>query len=357
MHRTTLSALAAVVFPLCTSAGASPAPAGDDDRADYLTLYFENDLFGSNDRDYTGGFRLSWISGERDVTELGRIQRNLRRFSGDDASFSLFRNVTNFEDPAAVRYNYGFSVTQLMFTPDDGQLPNQPPGQRRYAGWLGLGFSLHVKDERILNSIELTLGTIGPNALAEEAQDLIHDLLDNEKFQGWDDQVPNEFTVDLSFVQKRRADFLTRGAGAVRMDGITEWGVRLGTFRTDAHFGGMMRWGYNLPPDFSDPRLSATAYSHRYFGDGRGYFGNWSVYALFGANVRGVLHDATLDGPLFRSFDTGNEREPFVAEVYAGFGIRYRALEFSYVHTLRTKEYEEQNGTSALGSIAIRMRF
>src|SRR5690606_41716247 len=89
------------------------------------------------------------------------MQRLLRRLSGDSDSFRAFQTITGFDDPAAIQYNYGFSLTQLMFTPDDAASFTQPPGERRYAGWLGLGFSLHVKDDRILNSVEFTVGPTG----------------------------------------------------------------------------------------------------------------------------------------------------------------------------------------------------
>jgi hypothetical protein len=119
----------------------------------------------------------------------------------------------------------------------------------------------------------------------------------------------------------------------------------------------MFRVGYNLPPDFSDPQLSSTAYAHRYFDSGLEYDSPWSVFFLFGGGVRGVLHDASIDGPMFRDFKTGIDRRPLVGEVYAGFGVRYRDIEFSYAHTLRTEEYRTQRGTAAFGTLAIRLRY
>ncbi|MFT4175743.1 MAG: lipid A deacylase LpxR family protein [Luteolibacter sp.] len=326
-------------------------------QAGYLTFYLDNDLFAGKDKDYTNGARISWISSDRTVRELGRIQQVLRRFSGDEESFEPFQRVTGFDEPSKVRYNYGFSLTQLMYTPADAEPYTQPEGQRRYAGWAGLGFSLHIKDDSVLNSVEFTIGTTGPNAQAETTQDFIHSIQGSQKFNGWDEQIPNEITGDISFVQKRRSAFLTHGSGNFTMDGLSEWGVRLGTFRTSAHIGGMFRLGYNLPSDFSDARLSDTAYSHRYFGKDEDYSGNWSVYTLFGVMGRVVGYDATLDGPMFQSFETGNSREPFVGEAFAGIGVRYKAVEWSYVQTWRSQEYKEQNGSTDFGSIALRVRF
>ncbi|BCX50228.1 conserved hypothetical protein [Haloferula helveola] len=343
------------IVALMTTASAVADPLADD--AGYLTFYLDNDLFGGSDRDYTNGARLSWISGSKTVNELPQVQRWLRSLSGDPDSFRVFQGVTGFEDPDAVVYNYGVSLTQLMFTPANPNPYAQPPFQRRYAGWLGLGFSLHVKDDSILNSVEFSLGTTGSNAFAEETQDFIHDVRDIQKFNGWSNQIPSELTFDLSFIQKRRLDLARFGYGIIRVDGVGEWGARLGTFRTDAHLGGMFRIGYNLPPDFSDPRLSPTAYSHQYFESGFDYDSHWSVFGLFGAKLSGVAHDATLDGPLFHDFRTGIDRRPFVVEAYAGFGIRYRAVEFSYAHTWRTEEYRTQRGLAEFGTVSVRLRF
>ncbi|MGB6223402.1 lipid A deacylase LpxR family protein [Haloferula sp.] len=327
------------------------------DQEGYLTFYLDNDLFGGEDRDYTNGARLSWISGNRDIGEFGLVRGFLRKLSGDAESFRAFQALTGFEDPEAIRYNFGLSLTQLMFTPDDPYPYTQPPGQRRYAGWLALGVSLHVKDDRILNSVELSVGTTGEHAFAEPTQDFVHSAQGIPKFNGWDNQIPNEITVDLSFVQKRRLDLANFGYRAIRIDGLGEWGARLGSFQTNAYAGGFFRLGYNLPPDFSDPRLSSTAYSHRYFNTPIGYSSPWSVYAIFGGNVRLVAFDATLDGPLFTDFNTGIERRPLVGEVFFGGGIRYKAVEFSYVHTWRTEEYQTQGGISNFGSLSARVRF
>ena len=336
-----------------------PASASDH----FLTFYLDNDLFSGEDRDYTNGMRLSLISGERSMLSLAPFRDQLERISrwgGDRDTVSRWSGFApgNVEDQN-LQLNYGLSLTQLMFTPEDPYSTTQPPGQRRYAGWLALGLSVHASDENAINSAELLLGTTGPRSLAEQAQDLIHDIRDIPQFQGWDDQIPNEFTLDLSLVQKRRLRLLDPQASAFSVDGFVEGAMRLGTFQTGARLGGFFRAGFHLPPDFSDPRLGPTAYSHELFKPApvAGAYPDWSLYALLGANAGAVLFDATLDGPMFKNFDTGNTREPWVAESYLGFGARWKIFEFSYVHTWRTEAYEEQEGGSEFGSLAMRLKF
>jgi len=354
---------APAAWPQDDSAAASGSSAAERLRqkaSGYLTFYLDNDLFGGTDQDYTNGVRAAWISENHPAFGFLPARRVLEKLSGVDEGGSLVRRLSGFErgdiEGENVVVNYGFSATQLMFTPADYASPVQPPGQRRYAGWLGLGFSLHAKNERVLNSAELIFGTVGPRSYAKEAQDFIHELIGAPIFQGWADQVPNELTLDLSFVQRRRVRFLERPERSFSMDGFTEWGARLGSFRTLAQTGGFFRLGFHLPADFSDPRIDATAYSQRFFEGGRDTDSDWSFYGLGGARASGVLFDATLDGPLFRSFETGNTRQPWVAEAYLGFGLRWKSLEFSYLHTFRSEEYKEQSGGSNFGSLALLLR-
>lgn len=332
----------------------------DGPLSGYLTFYLDNDLFAGTDRDYSNGVRLSWISDERPLFNLLPARRQLEKLSGVHGGKEAFARWSGFApesfEQGLIKLNYGLSLSQEMYTPEDFTATSQPPGERRYAGWLGLGFSVHASDEGALNSAELIFGTTGPRSLAEQGQNFIHELRGFEKFQGWDDQIPNEFTLDLAFTQKRRLRFVERPERALSVDGFSEWGARLGTYRTGVRAGGLVRAGFNLPADFSDPRISSTAYSHQFFTRATASVSDWSVYGLFGANAGAVLFDATLDGPLFKNFDTGNHRETWVAEAYAGFGVRWRMLELSYVQTWRTKTYTEQDGTASFGSVALRLK-
>lgn len=306
------------------------------------SYYLENDAFSGQDRNYSNGLRYSWVSDPSGATELSSL----------DGLVGYMKSIGLAKSPEA-KSQYGISLTQLMYTPDHKDSFVQPEGERRYAGWLGLGFSLHVKDDHLLNSAEFIVGTTGANSLAEATQDFVHSIADGGKFNGWDDQVPNEITVDLSFVQKRRTDFQSLDCGDFGVDGTLEWGARLGTFRTAAHLGASLRGGLNLRPSFADLRISETAYGL----DSEQAASDWSPYFLLGGTIRGIAYDATLDGPVFNDFETGNHRQGFVAEVFAGIGLRYRQIELSYVHTWRTEEYEEQNGLSDFGALAFRFQF
>ncbi len=358
MKRIFYCALCAMVVLTMSDAGATGAFGLLPDRGDaYLSFYLDNDLFAGTDENYTNGIRIAWISGPRDPKQFGTVQRGLRKLTGDSKSLKVFQRISGFRDLTNIEYNYGTSITQLMFTPEDPDALKSPPGESPYAGWLGLGFSLHAKDAYALNSAELNIGTVGPNAHARETQDFIHDLKGVDQFKGWDSQIPNEPTLNLFFSQKRRLTFIESEWGKFAVDGFGEWGAGLGTFRTDLYLGVLTRFGWNLPVDFSDPRLSPTAYSHQPFNTDRRESGPWSLYGLLGFRGSAVAYDITLDGPVFNDFDTGATREPLIGGLYAGLGVRYRVLELTYMQTYRSRRFKEQSSGTEFGSIAISYRF
>jgi len=321
----------------------------------YFTFQLDNDLFAGTDDGYTNGLRLSWNFSEKPWVIPEFFDDGLKRIAGGAYSNSFFRLLAGFEDPDAVVYNYGVSLTQLIFTPTTLETATPPPGERPYAAHLGIGFALHAKDRNTVNSIQLTLGITGENALGEEAQDFIHSLRDFEEFQGWDSQIEEEFTITLSLANRRRYEY---DLGFFNGDNYIEYGSSLGNFRTDFYAGALTRFGYNVTNTFVDPRISINSYTL----DGADnnfvpYFGKFSAYLIFGVRGYLVLHDITLDGPVFRDTDTNVTRQPWVGEAYAGFGLRYEDWELAFTQTFRSEEFKEDNGTDSFGSLAITKRF
>tara|TARA_A100001037_G_scaffold306091_1_gene349159 strand:- start:10525 stop:11610 length:1086 start_codon:yes stop_codon:yes gene_type:complete len=321
-----------------------------------LTFYLDNDLFANEDGNYSNGVRLSWISGRRDPEEFGWLQRQLHGLTGDEQSRKLLRRLSGFDDPDQLEYSYGFSLTQLMFTPEDLLALRAPDGERPYAAWLGVDISLHVKDDRALNSISLAIGTTGKYAFGKEVQDLVHDILGYDKFQGWDSQIAGEATLNLYSTQRRRLTVIAPNEDTFAVDGFYEWRLALGNYFTGASVGGLVRFGWNLPLSFSDARLSAVAYSHQPFTAAREDVSGLSWYGIAGFLVTGVVHDITLDGPVFSRYDSEVTSRAVVAEVYAGFGVSIGRWNLSYVHTFRTKEFKGQHDAPVFGSATIGYR-
>ena len=250
-----------------------------EEQHSYLTFYYENDLFNGEDANYTSGGRLSYITPGQPAVDIAFIQHTLDFLSGGEDSSELMKSIWGWvTDPRFV------IVMALPLLNKCSHLrissrPSRTPGERPYVGWLGLGFSVHARDHRTLNSVEISLGTVGPHAFAEDTQDYIHDIRDLDKFQGWDSQMPNEPTLNIVFNQKRRWHLLEDASLPMNLeiDGFHETGVSLGNFLTDIHVGGLIRIGWNLPVEFSDARLTQTAHTQRLFSNGESGGERWSV--------------------------------------------------------------------------------
>lgn len=346
-------ALAVPLLLLSMAAGANDA--GDAKWQTLLQL--DNDLFSGSDRDYTSGVRLGFVQElTRDSNAGRRMYERLQ--AGADTVNHYRLQALRIPPDDELRFAKGFGLSQLQFTPDDPLALSAPAGERPYAGWLGLEYSLHVKSRNYVNSLTWTLGTTGDYSFAQEAQNWVHrNISDSPIYQGWDSQVPSEVTLNLHFDHKqrfRKVPTLTRGD--IGFDGYYEAGAAVGNFLTNAYLGALARVGYRLPASFFTPRVQLGSFGHQLFGSPTINPRRFS--ALGFAGVRGVatLHDITLDGPLFRSFDTGVKAKPFRAELIYGFGLRYWNLDLVFSQTIRGDEFNGQNENQEYGSVMLRFQ-
>jgi hypothetical protein len=322
-----------------------------------LLFQLDNDLFTGSDRNYTSGVRLARTQDlDPDQASHNWLQKALYRFSGvdDDAFLGRFR----YQPDGSDRFSWGMGLTQLMYTPDDPTAETAPDGERPYAGWLGLEFSLHIKNSKSASSVTLSLGTTGENSYADDAQKWIHVNVSNSPiYQGWKSQVPGETTLNLHIDHKQRIDWLSATDDwPLEIGGYTEWGAALGNLRTDAYAGALLRAGYNLPAVYTTPRVQIGSYGHALFQKEDQDRSPFSIFCFAGIRGTAVLHDITLDGPVFRDFDTGVNREPFVGEILVGIGLGWDQCELSFSRTFRTNEFEDQDKNQQFGSVRLRFK-
>jgi len=321
------------------------------------SFQLDNDLFAGTDTNYTNGWRLShtW---SQDKSKINDLQQGLFDATGAENSDSFFDFLSPRKSNSRLEWDFGYSITQLMFTPTDRDAPKAPVGERPYAGWLGLMLTAHAKDRDSISSAGLAIGWTGEHSLAHAAQDFTHDLRDIEPFDGWDSQYPTEITLNLHLDRKWR--FLetreTLGSDDLQIDAHLDYGLALGNFRTGAYLGPLARLGFNLPATYPAPRIDGSAPSHKLFVSDAPE-ASWSAYLFGGARGHGVLHDITLDGPLFRDTDHAVDSRPWVYEFVYGFGLRWEALDLIYSFTVRSDQFESQDDNHRFGSLLFRFNY
>jgi hypothetical protein len=282
------------------------------------------------------------------------LSKGLYALSGADADAPF--HSWRMRDGDELRFAAGVGLTQLMFTPDDPNASSAPVGERPYAAWLGLEFSLHAKSDESVSSVTLSLGSTGAYSYGDESQEWVHrNISGSPIYQGWDSQVPAELTANLHFDHKRRIRLLdTTEDWPIEIDGYTEWGGAFGNFRTDAYLGTLLRAGHNLPATYSTPRVQLGSYGHALFHAVDPEAAPFSILTFAGVRGSAVLHDISLDGPVLRSFDTGVDSKPFVAELLFGIGLSYGDLGLSFSRSLRSEEFSGQANKQVFGSVMLR---
>lgn len=68
---------------------------------------------------------------------------------------------------------------------------------RPYAGWLFAENTITAINTKSIFYVKTTIGVLGPASGAEKLQDNFHNLINNPKFENWDNQIQNEVAVNL----------------------------------------------------------------------------------------------------------------------------------------------------------------
>lgn len=314
-----------------------------------FSILFENDLFGDTDEQYTSGLQIGWMS--PDLTRYADAQRV------PGWLLPLVKRLPWINEPNTQR-NVGFSIGQKIFTPEDIRSVDWVPDDRPYAGWLYGGLSFTSKTSNRMDMFELQFGVIGPASLAEEAQNMVHDLRGIPQANGWSHQLKNEPGLGLIYERKWRP-FTSDNVTGAGYDIITHAGGALGNVWIYGNAGAEVRLGWNLPGDFGtsyirpggntnapttvdDPRLRSEA-----------AYGGYLFAALTG---RIVGRDIFLDGNTFADSHS-IDKETFVGDLIVGGSVIFHQFKLSYAQVFRTREFEGQNDKHNFGSISLSITF
>jgi hypothetical protein len=322
---TVLQPLAAAVEPGEGSTNATYGPSA-------FSAYFENDTFVGTDKHYTNAVKLSWMS--RDLLAYEH-DPTLRPWVTD--FLSRFQFIRNREDPE-LRYNVVLSLGQNIYTPENTRAEELLEDDRPYAAWLYGAVALHAKTRNLLDSFEVSLGAVGPIAMGEVAQNNVHDMIDDLRAQGWDNQLEDEPGLMLTWLRAVRPNiYPSEGLG---WDLILRYGATLGNILTYANAGGEARLGWNIPADFGSSRIRPGGGLAASGEKPRTGFGG---YLFADLDARLVGRNIFLDGNTFRDSHRVNKKY-LVADLSAGFSLFYESFRMTYAWVYRTDEFDGQEG-------------
>lgn len=318
-----------------------------------FSLYVENDLFYRTDRNYTSGVKLAWVSPNiRDHVNDACVPAWVQPINEQVRDLFALRM-----SPARQR-NMVITLGQAMYTPGERERSDLVTEDRPYAGWLYLGLGYNERRQypasaiERLDSLEVNLGIVGPLALAEPAQNLIHDLRGFERFNGWRHQLKNEPGVQI--VAERKLRVARRGTG----DAIVHYGASLGNVATYANAGVELRWGSQVPDDFgSSPiRPAGNNTAPGAYGSGGTAASRRGAHAFASLDLRTVARDIFLDGNTIRSSHRV-KREPLVADLAVGVAAFASGWKLSFARVFRSREFAGQPSRHSYGSFTVSRDF
>ena len=334
--RRLLAGAVLLAFPVLAPA----AHADPQDTSSFITLQFDNDMFGGSDRYFTNGMRAAYLSPEGAAPSLIRDA---------GAAVPLFH--------ASQDMRFSFSIGQNIFTPSDITDPDPPEDDRPYAGWLYAGFGLVSEDGTWLDKLELDVGIVGPYSFAEQTQTEWHRIFGLRQPRGWDTQLETEPGIVLYYERSKRKlyEFKLDDVIPIKdlgVDFTPHFGGAIGNVYTYGAAGMTVRFGDDLPTDFGPPKIRPSLPGADFFepDDAIG----WYIFA--GAEMRLVLRDIFLDGNTFRD-SRSVTKIPAVVDLQGGIAVTFWRARLTYTQVFRSPEFYGQDNLQSFGSVALTMRF
>lgn len=323
-----------------------------------VSIQFENDIgLGGTDRHYTHGSRVSCMSENQTGDAAAREIADAISF--DIGGYELL------DSNREVRYSV--ALGQTMFTPEDLARTDLIVDDRPYAGWLFGSFGLVLgprKEQAVgstafdrMESIQLTLGVVGPASAADRTQKFVHSVIDAEKPRGWRNQLRNEPGFILEYEQKWRTESwnLLPGSSLLQVDLMPSAGVALGNVHTYGSVAATFRIGNRLANDFGPPRIRPSVAGSEYYEPGPDE--RLGAYLFFSIGGRAVARNIFLDGNTFRSSHSV-EKNTYVGDLQVGavFSL-WGTARVSLTHIIRTREFEEQDALNQFTAFSLSFHF
>ncbi|WP_316811074.1 lipid A deacylase LpxR family protein [Pedobacter heparinus] len=266
--------------------------------------------------------------------------------------FIYFRHALDQEklDPKLEKKTYEISVGQKMYNPISGYAPDPTRQDRPFAGYLYAGGALNwfYTNESILK-MSAEIGTTGPNSLAEDGQELLHDVVGFYALDGWQYQIKNAIAINLSAQYSRLLHRASNKATEFSFEGY----ANAGTTFSGAGAGILFRAG-------GLNQLFNSAYTNAVIGN------NAKTKALVKREVffyakpqlNFVAYDATVQGSMFNNDDPVTFGvKPIVFAQQIGFNYSSQRFTVDFGMIFKTKEIKSTAKAHQYGAISMFYRF
>lgn len=299
-----------------------------------VSLRWENDALADTDENYSNGISLAY-------THSGK---------------GLLGGLWSWFGAEGHTLYSSYDVGQIMVTPMDTSRPVPDPEDRPYVGMLSFGLSTQMRQGNLFHGLKFVTGVVGPASQADEVQAWFHELIGNNKAQGWAYQLDNEPIFNLVYEHRRRYAL---------MPADSEWGAEvlpvlgamLGNVLIQAQAGAQLRFGYHLPDDFGTTLMRGLSTLPNGLSAGSGENPpRWGFYLFASGSGVAVARNLTLDGSTFED-SPSVDKKPFFLTGEIGLSIWTRWFEVTGSYVCWGKEFEGQERATRFGALYITVPF
>ena len=219
--------------------------AEEEETPKYFTFSFENDFFVGEDNGYTNGIGLTF--GEGPFLEFNSDNTpNWLHWLTQDWFISQMEGKTR---------GIANMYFQRLQTPNDITIDTLIEDDLPYVGLLAWQGTMYAWDDKVSDQLSFYLGVVGPIALGEESQKLVHSAIGSDEPLGWNNQINNEIVTKIEF-QRVWSLFRTESDN-LQFDLLGLAGFGVGNLQSATKAGFAMRWGNNLQRSFPTFSLQA----------------------------------------------------------------------------------------------------
>lgn len=244
-----------------------------------------------------------------------------------------------------------YELGQMIFTPQDVNFYRDGSGiDRPFCGYLYITYNRAVflpKDQVVQWAV--SLGTVGPNALGQNVQELIHRWFEFKTFRSWDTQISNE--IGLNLTAKYATTLSPLKTDLVKV--VPELEATIGNLLTNAKMGGYICFG--LMEKASNCGLFNAGISRSTIDKKHDVelFVYWHPQFMYQA------YNATVQGGFF-SKDMSDITAPIWSTIYTqSFGVSFAAKRFTTKLEIvyLTQEAKTQKSPQRYASMGVGYRF
>lgn len=303
----------------------------------FVTFSLENDSIGSGqDENYTNGVRITAFDTQ------ARVPGIIHTIAGKIPTFDINPTTSIF-----------YTLGQNLYTPSDITRREAIADDRPWAAWLYMSAGLATVTGNHADEVELTAGMVGPAAMGEPVQRVVHSLLGARTPKGWDNQIGNEPGFMVSW-DRRWPAALEAHIGPLHAAAAPHIGATLGNIYTYGNAGATL---YIAPSDRGiqdvPPRVRPPIPGTGFFATPEGGL-SWQLFAGF--EGRAIARNIFLDGNTFQD-SPGIDKKNFVADANLGLALTWDDFRVSYSLTYRTREFRSQDRESLFGGVSIGYRY